>query len=264
MNIIKREIKANIKSLLIWSVSISAIIVLMMSEFSAYYNNPDMLEVLNAIPEIFLKAFSMDSANLTTVSGFLGMASFYFYIMLSVHAALLGSSILSKEERDKTAEFFMTLPISREKAIINKLFAAIILCVTLNLVTGASMLITALPYEKTDDFTTFFILMMLALFIMQLIFLSLGMLLASIIKRYRKSATYSMALLFGLYIMSIFVSLSDKVEFLKYITPFKYFETSMILRNGELELIYLLISFSIIIISFTGTFIFYPKRDLYI
>ena len=264
MNIIKREIRANLKSLLIWSVSISAIIVMMMSEFSAYYNNPDMLEILNAIPEVLLKAFSMDSANLTTVSGFLSMASFYFYIILSVHAALLGSSIISKEERDRTAEFFMTLPISRAHAVVNKLFASIILCLSLNLVTGTSMLLTALQYEKTDDFTRFFVLMMLALFIMQLIFLGLGMLISSVIKRYRKSAIYSMALLFGLYIMSIFVSLSDKVEFLKYITPFKFFETSMILRNGQFELVYLSISFGIIVVSFAGTFIFYPKRDLYL
>lgn len=264
MNIIKREVRANLKSLLIWSVSISAIIVMMMSEFSAYYNNPDMLEILNAIPEVFLKAFSIDGANLTTVSGFLSMASFYFYIMLSVHSALLGSSIISKEERDKTTEFFMTLPISRTHAVLSKLFASILLCLTLNLVTGASILLTALPYEKTDDFTRFFILMMIALFIMQIIFLALGMLTASIIKRYRRSATYSMALLFGLYIMSIFVSLSDKVEFLKYITPFKFFETGTILRDEKLELVYLLISFGIIVGSLTGTLIFYPKRDLYL
>ncbi len=264
MNIIKREIRANIKSLLIWSVSISFIIVMMMSEFSAYYNNPDMIEILNAIPEVFLKAFSMNSANLTTVSGFVSMASFYFYIMLSVHAALLGSSILSKEERDKTAEFFITLPISRGKAIINKLISAVILCVTLNAVTGSAILLTTMQYEKSDEFSTFFTLMLISLFIMQLIFLSLGMLLASVMRRYRKSGTYSMAVLFGTYIISIFVSLSDKVEFLKYVTPFKYFETSAILRDGKLESIYLMISFGIIVFSLVGTFIKYQRRDLYI
>ena len=192
------------------------------------------------------------------------MASFYFYIMLSVHAALLGSSILSKEERDKTAEFFITLPISRGKAVAQKLIAALILCLTINLITGSAMLATTIQYDKTDDFTTFFILMMIALFIMQLIFLSIGMLLASVIRRYRKSGTYSMAVLFGTYIISIFVSLSDKVEFLKYVTPFKFFETGAILRDGKLEVVYLMISFAIIAASLVGTFVKYRRRDLYI
>jgi ABC-2 type transport system permease protein len=245
-------------------VCIAAFVAMMMSEFSAYYNNPEMKDILESIPKAMLEAFAMGNANLTTVSGFVSIASVYFYIMLGIFAALLGSSIISKEERDKTVEFFLTMPISREKVIVSKWIAAAILCIIINCVTILSVFGTTAQYDKVVDFNQFMGLMMLAIFIIQMIFLNIGMLLAAIMKRYKKSGTYSMSILLGLYILSIFVSLSDKIEFLKYVTPFKYFEANYILREGQLEGVYIFISLAITIVSFAGTIIVYPKRDLHI
>ena len=44
--------------------------------------------------------------------------------MATVHAAMLGADIISKEERDKTAEFLFVKPISRNKIIISKLLGS--------------------------------------------------------------------------------------------------------------------------------------------
>lgn len=264
MNIIKRELRANMKSLLIWSGCIFAFIAMMMSEFSAYYNNPEMADILDAMPEALLKGLAMNNANLTTVSGFVSIASVYFYIMLGIFAVLLGSTIISKEERDKTVEFFLTLPVSRQKVIVSKWVAAVINCIIINLVTGLSVFATTVKYEPDNEFYTFLGLMLLAIFIIQLIFLSIGMLLAAIMKRYKKSGSYSISILLVTYILSIVVALSNKIEFMKYLTPFKYFEASYLLNESKLEGVYLLISFGIIVVAMAGTFIVYPKRDLHI
>ncbi len=264
MNIIKRELRAHMKSLIIWSVSIIALVAMMTSEFSAYYNNPEMADILDAMPQPMLEAFSMAGANLTTVSGFISMASLYFYILLSIYAALLGSSIISKEERDKTAEFFLTLPVSRVKVIFCKVVSAIILCVVINIVTTLAVYGTTIQYDRGEEFNKFMLLMMSGIFIIQMIFMSVGMLLSAVVKRYKLSGKYSMILLFGLYAVSILVSLSDKLENFKYITPFKYFEANYILHQGNLEFKYLLLSMVIIVVSIAGTFIVYPRRDLYI
>lgn len=235
MNIIKRELRAHMKSLILWSVCIFGLVAMMMSEFSAYYQNPEMSDILDSMPEALLEAFAMNNANLTTVSGFVSIASLYFYIMLGIYAALLGSSIISKEERDKTAEFFMVLPISRQHIIGSKAVAAVICCVLVNCITTIAILATTAKYDKVIDFNKFLILMMIGIFIIQLIFLSMGMLLAATMKRYKKSGSYAMSLLLVLYILSIFVSLSSKLEFLKYITPFKYFEANYILNEEKLN-----------------------------
>ncbi|SHH73310.1 ABC transporter permease subunit [Clostridium grantii] len=264
MNIIKRELKANMKSLIIWSACIILIFVMMMSEFSAYYNNPAMADILDSMPEAMLKAFSMNGANLTTVSGFVSIANIYFYIMLGIYAVLLGSSIISKEERDKTVEFLFALPISRKKVITSKLIAAVINCFILLSVTGITGIVATMKYQPSKEFFKFWALSIAAIFIIQIVFLSIGMLIASLLKRYKKAGAVSISILLVTYLLSILIGLSDKIEFMKYFTPFKYFEPLYLLNEEKLQGVYIIISLGIIVVSIIGTFIFYPKRDLHI
>jgi len=237
---------------------------MMTSEFSAYYNNPAMLDILDSMPKAILDAFSMSGSNLTTVSGFISMASFYFYLLLSIHAVLLGSTLISKEERDKTVEFLMTLPVARKKVIFSKLVAGILISVIMNLVVLISIYATTIPYDRGDGFNKFMILLMIAIFIIQMIFMSIGMLFGAIMKRYKKSGNYSLSLLLGLYFLYVIIGLSQSLEKLKYLTPFKYFESSLILKTGQLEGVYVLISISIIVVAIFFTFVVYSKRDLHI
>lgn len=262
MHILKWELRAHLKSLLIWSAIFVVIIFMMTSEFSAYYNNPEMADILSAMPEAMLKAFSMDNANLTTTTGYLSLVSLYFYIMVGVFAVLLGSNIISKEERDKTAEYLMTMPISREKIITSKLLAGVINCIVLTLVIAVSVIAAMQPYNLDQAFFKFLWLLSLAFFLIMLIFLSIGALLASILKRYKSSGKISASLLMVLYFFNIIIALSQKLDFLKYLTPFKYFEASTLLKNGAFELKYLILSLIIVIVSIIGTYTVYPRRDL--
>ena len=68
MNIFLRELRAGIKSLVIWSVIIALLIVVATAKFSAFAGNPDMLAILDSMPKPLLDAFGMQSFNLTTVS----------------------------------------------------------------------------------------------------------------------------------------------------------------------------------------------------
>lgn len=262
MHIIKRELRANLKSLIIWCIIVTLLIVMMVSEFSAYYNNPEMEDILSSMPKAMLEAFSITGANLTTTTGFISMASIYFYIMLGVFSVMLGSSIISKEERDKTAEYLLTLPISRVDILKSKLIASVINCIVLNVVTGTVIILSMYKYNLDSEFYKFILLVQISIFILQMIYLSLGMFLASKLKRYKSSSKISASILLFTYFLSIVISMSSKIEFLKYLTPFKYFEASYILRNGKLELVYIIISVTIICTSLVATFLIYSKRDL--
>lgn len=262
MHIIRRELRANLKSLIIWSIVLIALVTVMNQEFSAYYDNPEMADILDSIPEGMMKAFGFENANLTTTIGFVSLASFYFYLLLSVHAILLGSGIISKEERDKTAEFFMTLPVSREKIILSKYIAAMINCMVVLLATVVTIIVTMVQYDLNSDFFEFLSLLTLALFMIQMIFLSVGFLLSSIIKRYKNSGKISAGLVMGMYVLSIMSGLSKHLEFFDYITPFKYYEAASIQVSRSFDTSALVTTFLIIVLSMLGTFIIYPKRDL--
>ena len=67
MNIFLRELKANFKSLLIWSVIIALMIMMAVAKFSAFAGDPEMLKMLDSMPPALLDALSMRAFNLTTV-----------------------------------------------------------------------------------------------------------------------------------------------------------------------------------------------------
>ena len=87
MNIFVRELKANLRSLLIWGVIVILFVTIGASKFSAYEGDPEMLAMLNDMPPAMLAAFNMQAFNLTTVSGFFGLMFTYFALVLSVAAA---------------------------------------------------------------------------------------------------------------------------------------------------------------------------------
>ena len=128
MNIFLRELKANLKSLLIWSGFIVFFIYMGMAKFSAFTADEEMLKLLDSLPQELLEVFQMNAFNLTTVSGYFGVMFTYFALITAIFAVMLGSDIISKEERDKTVEFSLTLPITRAKLITGKLMAAVVNC----------------------------------------------------------------------------------------------------------------------------------------
>src|SRR5512137_1209006 len=141
MNVFVRELRANLKSLLTWGVIIVLFIVIGSSKFSAYYNNPDLLAILDAMPPALLAAFDFQAFNLTTVSGFFGLMFTYYALILCAAAAMWGSDIITKEERDKTVEFSLTLPVKRSRLITAKIAAAMVNCILLLLVAWMATLI---------------------------------------------------------------------------------------------------------------------------
>ena len=256
MNIIKRELRANLKSMVIWSLAIIFLVAVWMIEFESFANNPAMNDFMDSLPKGVLDALGMSDLVLTSLSGFISGISLYLYLLLGIQAVLLGSSIISKEERDKTAEYLFTLPISRVKIIKNKLISAILNLIILNFITLATTLLTSMNYNKDEDFYKFVTLLFIAIFIIQMIFLSIGMLVSSINKRHKKSGNISVSILIITFFISSLISMVDSLEFLKYITPFKYFDGSYILEQGSLQLVFLVISIIIIICGIGGTFIF--------
>ncbi len=97
MNIFLRELRANLKSLIIWSVVVILLIVIGVAKFSAFANDPQMLAILDSMPKAMLEALNLRAFNLTTLSGFYGIMFVYFGLMGAIAAAMWGSDIISKE-----------------------------------------------------------------------------------------------------------------------------------------------------------------------
>jgi ABC-2 type transport system permease protein len=264
MNIFLRELKANFKSLVIWSVIIALLIMLAVAKFSAFADTPEMLAILDSMPAAVLDAMSMRAFNLTTVGGFYGLMFIYFSLMGAIAAAMWGSDIISKEERDKTVEFSLVLPVSRSKVITSKALAALINCIAFVLTTWAVSLVAVQPYAPDQAFYDFLALEMAAMFAIELIFLAIGLLLGCAMKRYKMSGSIAVAIILMAYFMSIISGMQEKLDFLKYFTPFKYFDAGELYRTGQFESMYLLLTAGIIVVCVAAAYWVYRRRDLYI
>jgi len=264
MNIFFRELKANLKSLIIWSVIISLLIMLAVTKFSAFASDPETLKMLDSIPPVLLDALNMRAFNLTTLSGFYGIMFIYFGLMGAIAVAMWGSDIVSKEERDKTVEFSLVLPVSRSKVITAKALAVLINSIAFVLITWVVSMVAVRQYNPDQAFYDFLALEMQAMFVIELVFLAIGLLLGCAMKRYKRSSATAVAIILATYFMSILSSMQENLDFLKYFTPFKYFDAGELFRNGKMDGMYLLISAAIIVVSVAAAYLVYDRRDLYI
>lgn len=262
MNIIKREFKANLKSLIIWILVLIFIVYGASYEFEAFRGNNNLMDAMSSFIAIF-DAMGIPFANLSEPEGFVSLMSIYFYIPLSIYAALLGSSIISKEERDKTAEYLFTLPITRNNVLIGKVTVAVINNILINIGLIAGTMLVYLRFLPSQSFYDFMLYLSIGLIFTQLVFMAIGMFLSGVLKQYKKSGGFTIGVVLGSYLLFVLIGLAEEIDFLKYITPFKYFEVNDML-DGIIQIKYVVISLAIIIMSITGLFYFYKKRDLYI
>ncbi len=265
MNIFIRELKANARSLFFWSLFAIFFIYMGISKFAAFTAvDSDIMSMLEGIPPAVLDALQLEAFNLTTISGYYGVMYSYFALMASIFAVLLGNGIIAKEERDKTVEFSLTLPIPRHKLITGKTLAAVVNCLAFVLVMWGGSYIAVAPYEPDAAFYEYLSLMMVSVFIMELIFLAIGVLLGAAMKEYKQSGSVAVALLLSTFIFSIVSSLSEQLDFLKYVSPFRYFDPLMMLNESKFEPVYLALSAVIVAVSMAGAYYSYQRRDLYI
>ena len=264
MRIYLRELKANFKSLLIYFGVVGFFTVVGFQKFSGYAENPEILEVLDSMPAALLDSFNMNAFNLTTVEGFFGVMFAFVALILGIAAVMWGSDIISKEERDKTVEFALTLPVRRSTLITAKTAAALTNCILLALVTWGLNAVSARAYDPEPGFYKFLFEGMAALVVLQVIFLAIGIFIGSAMKQHKRAGSVAISVLLGTYFFSVIAGLKEEWEFLKYFTPFKYFDPSLILNESRVEPVYLWISVGIVMVCLAGAYLAYARRDLYI
>ena len=264
MNIFLRELRANFRSLLIWGFIVVLFVLMGTSKFSAYYNNPDLLATLNSLPKEVLSILNLQAFNLTTIAGFFGIMFAYYALLLSIAAAMWGSDIIAKEERDKTVEFSLTLPVTRARVVTAKALAALANCLLLLLIAWGASLVSGARYEPDAAFFKFVALSMAALFILELIFLAIGVFLGCAMKRYKMASSAALFVLLGTYFLSVVVTLNKSLDFLKYFSPFKYFDPAALLHQSRFDAVFLGLSLAVIVAFTAGAYLTYNRRDLYI
>jgi ABC-2 type transport system permease protein len=263
-NLIYAEFKRNSKSLILWTVIVAGLAALMLFMYPAFKDTFDEVEnFLNAYPPEFLEAFGLGEGGLdmSTIYGWFGVEGYLFVMLIGgSYAAILGSSILSKEEDDKTIEFLLSKPISRTQIIFGKAIVVLINLVILNLAVSVFLLIA---FTTLGDFDiVIWLLYAFAPLLLQLFFASIAMFISIFVTKSRQVMSVSLGLSIGLYVVDLISKLTDNAEFLKYFTPYEYINAVSIVEDHRIEPIYLLITLFVIAISVIGSWQLYIRKDI--
>lgn len=265
MNLYLREIRANRKSLIIWCIGMIAMIGSGMGKYAGYSSaGLSMNDLMDSMPKSLQAFLGTGSLDISTAVGYYGLLYMYLLLLATIHAVMLGAAIISKEERDKTAEFLFVKPMSRNKIISIKLLSALTNLVILSAVTWVSSMLFVGSYNEGESLGSNIKVMMIGMLILQVLFLSIGTSIAAMMKKPRKASSFATSVLLLTFILSVAIDLSGKIEFLKYLTPFKYFEAENVMYGGGFQSVFLILSFVIIIVFILLTFLFYKKRDLHV
>jgi len=264
MNIYKFELKMLIKSIIIWGSSISFGLLLYMAFFPLIMvDNDAMLDLLSSYPEEFLAFFGMNAdLSFTSIMGYFGVTISFIYIPLAIQASLYGVSILSVEEREYTADFLLTKPISRKQIFMSKFLAAFTALTIINVLVWIFSFVSLLSFNggMTIDYAGAIILLS-SIVLLQLFFLTVGLLISVLVRKVTSVIGYSMGLGFGLYILSSFGKMLS-IGFIQALTPYTHFDPVTILVDRTYNWGYFLINIIVIIISFSLGYFLYQKRNI--
>ncbi len=263
MNLYLREMKAHRTALIWWCLGMVALIASGMAKFAAYETaGQSIVAIFETLPKAVLVVFGMQGFDLTKASGFFGVLFLYIAVMGAIHAALLGSSLISKEERDRTSEFLYTKPISRGNAVTAKLLAGLTNVLVFNVATSVSAYYSVAYYSKGEAVGKEIGLLMVGFLFLQLIFFTMSALVAGVVKRPKAAPTIATSIMFLTFLLAYLVNMSENLDFLKYLTPFKYFDALALLTDGKLDPVFIGLSALIVGLSVFGTYHFYNARDL--
>lgn len=263
MNMYLHELKAYGKSTFVWTFSLVLITVLFLSFFPSFSNDAaEFKKVLEGYPEAVRKAFGISIDSIATLLGYYSYVFGYILLCGSIQAMNLGISILSKEVREKTADFLLTKPVTRIQIITSKLLAALTSLVITNIFyLIAASIMAAIVSEKSVNWKVFLLISVTAFFV-QIIFLVLGVFISVWILKIKSVLPISLSTVFGFYILNMFGSVIGE-EAISYITPFKYFDTAYIIKNSAYEASFIFIEIGLITLALLSSYFIYVKKDIH-
>ncbi|MCI9136232.1 MAG: ABC transporter permease subunit [Lachnospiraceae bacterium] len=260
MIILRHELRQGRCALALWTGIIAfmlGICVLIYPEMES-----QMSEVSGMFADMggFSAAFGMDRINFGEFMGYFGVeCGNILGLGGSFFAALLGISALAKEEKEQTAEFLLSHPVSRKEVVMEKFLGVIFQIVLLNAAVFCVTVLAAWMVGESLDYKIL-VLLFLAYFLLQVETAALCFGVSAFISRGSLGIGLGLAALF--YFLNIIANLTEKAKFLKYITPFGYAEGADIIADGGIDGRYLAVGMVFAAAGAAAAFYKYVRKDI--
>lgn len=261
---LKRELKYNFKSFLIWTTITLALFLAIFLVYPSIANSENikmMDEMMKVFPEEMLKAFNMDIATMDTAYGWLKTEGFVFILLIiGCYSGIIGSNILLKEENDKTIEYLNSLPIKRTNIVLSKVIVGVIYIIAITLLLG---IFNYIGLSLSGDFAKKqYILLSVTPLFPSLVIYFICLYLSTYTHKSKKMLGFSLGFVLISYIIQTVSTIAEPVEFLKYFSVFTLADTRNIITEVSLNPIMIIITIVSSLIFLLLTIINYNKKEL--
>lgn len=262
MNVYRRELRANRRSLILWCLGIALLILASMGKYAGMAEAGQSInQFVTELPDSMKTAMGLEGLDLSDARSFFVVVFGLVSLLAAVHAAMLGAVIISKEERDRTSEFLFVKPRTRAAITTAKLLAALTIAVILNLFVFA-VSAGIIGYYSDMPYMGGLARMTLALLLIQLVFLSLGAASAAALGRGKASAGLAAGILLFAYLLSGAIELNPDLQALTFLTPFRYFPAGGMMLTGEFNAGYAALSAGLAAALTAASYCLFQRRDL--
>jgi len=263
-NLYTKEIKRNRKTLTTWTSIVIAFTVLVMSIFPYMKDvGNEMATMLNKMPEGMLLAMGInDQTFINILAMYNTYYGIYIIVLLSIFSASTGATIISKEEKNKTAEFLMSKPISRKSIYNTKLLSLFTLTFTAYTVQTIVAIIFVIFHGKTQVRWSVFATMHIHGLTLILLFTCIGVFVSMLLNPKINFMGITVGIVFGSYFLNAISKVADAINWIGFISPFYYLDFNVTDPNYNTNYFFVIYMLLFGILLLFVSYKIYIKKDI--
>lgn len=232
MTIFKKELRTNAVGCCIWTLAIGGLMALCVGLYPSMAGQMEEVSALFAQMGDFSAAFGLDTLPLGSLTGFYGTeCGNLLGLGGAFYAALTAVGMLAGERGGGTAEFLLTHPVSRLRVGLEKLAALAVLVLALNAVCLACGAGAAAAVEGEADWPAL-LRFHGAMLLMQWQVGGICFGLSALLRR--GGAGIALGLTALLYFAGLLINLDDRLNALRFFTPYYYADAARVLSGQPL------------------------------
>ncbi|MCR5799297.1 MAG: ABC transporter permease [Lachnospiraceae bacterium] len=260
ITLFKHEFKQNLKSLLIWSISVGTLGLMCVLLYQSMTEDMQALSDSFSNMGAFSDAFGMSTLGIGTLKGYFATEVGAVHgIGSGMFAAIMATSLLSKEEDGHTGEFLYSLPVSITKVVAVKIAACITGLILFSVITGI-FYISGVAYLGENFETDLFLKYMISVLLMNIEIACICVAFSAFVKKNMIGAGLGIALLF--YFSDLICRISpDLKDYIVY-GPYSLANATEIFVGNEIAASAYIISAVLIIAAVVTAFVKYTRKDL--
>jgi ABC-2 type transport system permease protein len=233
-HVLQHELAAHRRRALAWGLPLAGLLVLVCALQPSLAAGP-LAAKIDALPEVMRRALGLAAVDFHRPAAYLATNFMHVTLVLGAFAAVLGASIIAKEETLRTAELLYTQPVSRVPILAGKALAVLSYVVAIPLalsIVPLAMLgaIADRPLEPG---------LVVALFVgvacASTCFAGAGMAVAALVRDARSATGAALGIVFATFSLGIVSAVTPAAAPLRWLSPFKLVEGPAIVGAGGLS-----------------------------